>query len=73
MANPLFQTLAGGRAPQVSDGGFGDMMQAFAQFRKGFRGDARAEVQRLMNSGQMSQTQYNQLAAMANQIMPMMR
>lgn len=73
MPNPLFQSLGGHRAPAANDGGFGAMMQKFAQFRQGFQGDARAEVQRLMNSGQMTQAQFDQLAAMANQIMPMLR
>lgn len=71
MSNPLFQTL-GGKVP-ANDGGFGQMMQQFQQFKAGFRGDARAEVQRLLNSGQMSQAQFNQLGQMANQIMGMMK
>lgn len=73
MPNPLFQSLGGGRAPSMQDGGFGTMMQEFARFRQSFQGDARAEVQRLMNSGQMTQAQFDQLAAMTNQIMPMLR
>ncbi len=73
MANPLFHALGGGHAPAMNDGGFGSMMQQFAQFRQGFQGDARAEVQRLLNSGQMTQAQYNQLSAMANQIAPMLK
>lgn len=73
MPNPLFQTLGGGRAPAMQDGGFGAMMQQFAQFRQGFRGDPQAEVQRLLNSGQMTQAQYNQLVSVAGQIMPMLK
>lgn len=72
MANPLYQAFGGNR-PMAQDGGFGSMMQEFAQFRQGFRGDARAEVQRLLNSGQMTQAQYNQLSAIAGQIMPMLK
>jgi hypothetical protein len=49
------------------------MMQEFARFRQGFRGDARAEVQKLLNSGQMTQAQDNQLSAIAGQIMPMLK
>lgn len=73
MPNPLFHSLGGNRAPAVNDGGFGSMMQEFAQFRQNFAGNPQAEVQRLLNSGQMSQAQYNQLAAVANQIMPMLK
>lgn len=72
MANPLYQAFGGNRAA-AQDSGFGSMMQEFAQFRQGFRGDARAEVQRLLNSGQMTQAQYNQLSAIAGQIMPMLK
>lgn len=71
MSNPLFQTL-GGKAP-ANDGGFGQMMQQLQQFKASFRGDPRAEVQRLLNSGQMSQEQFNQFGQMANQIMGMMK
>lgn len=73
MPNPLFQSLGGGRAPAMNDGGFGSMMQQFAQFRQSFQGDARAEVQRLLNSGEMSQAQYNQLVSIAGQIRPMLK
>lgn len=73
MPNPLFHALGGGRAPAMNDGGFGSMMQEFAQFRQAFRGDPQAEVQRLLNSGQMTQAQYNQLVSIAGQIMPMLK
>lgn len=72
MANQLFQAF-GGNQPIAQDNGFGSMMQEFARFRQGFRGDARAEVQKLLNSGQMTQAQYNQLSAIAGQIMPMLK
>lgn len=66
MSNPIFQAL-GGR-PQ-NDGGFGQMMRNFHSFRNSFRGDARAEVQRLLDSGKMTQDQFNQLGQIANQIL----
>ena len=71
--NPLFNMLGGNRQMPANDGGFGSMMQEFAKFRQGFRGDARQQVQQLLNSGQMTQAQYNQLSAIARQIMPMLR
>lgn len=73
MANPLFHALGGGRPTAMNDGGFGTMMQDFARFRQTFSGDPQAEVQRLLNSGQMTQAQYNQLTAVAGQIMPMLK
>ena len=47
--------------------------EEFAQFRQGFRGDARQQVQELLNSGKMTQAQYDSLSAIARQIMPMLR
>ena len=67
MANPLFQAF-GGSTPVPNDGGFMQMIGQLNSFRQSFRGNARQEVQRLLNSGQMTQAQYNQLAQMANQI-----
>ena len=45
-----------------------DLMQQFLQFRKNFKGDPREQVQQMLNSGQVSQEQYNQAVQMANQI-----
>ncbi len=67
MANSLFNALGGN--PNANDGGFGAMMQQFRQFSNSFTGDARAEVQRLLQSGQMTQEQYNQLGQMASRML----
>ncbi len=66
MPNPLFNALGGGRMPGPM-GQFGQMMQQFQQFRQSFQGDPKAEVQKLLQSGKMSQQQLNQLQAMAQQ------
>ena len=66
MANPLYNVLGGGKMPGPM-GQFGQMMQQFQQFRKSFQGDPKAEVQKLLQSGKMSQQQLNQLQAMAQQ------
>jgi len=68
MPNSLFTALNGAQR-QISDYGPGGALEAFQRFRSSFRGDARQEVQRLLNSGQMSQAQYNQLGQMASQLM----
>ena len=41
------------------------MIQQFNQFRQTIQGDPRQQVQRLLDSGQMSQEQFNQLSSMA--------
>ena len=68
MATPLFNLLGGGQMPGPA-GQFGQIMQQFQQFRQNFQGDPKKEVERLLQSGQMSQQQLNQLQAMAQQFM----
>lgn len=66
MANPLYNALGGGKMPGPM-GKFGQMLQQFQQFRQSFQGDPKAEVQKLLQSGKMSQQQLNQLQMMAQQ------
>lgn len=66
MPNPLFNVLGGGKMPGAM-GQFQQMMQQFQQFRANFQGDPKQEVQKLLQSGKMSQQQLNQLQAMAQQ------
>lgn len=72
MSNPLFQQMGGGQMPGPM-GQMQQMLSAFQQFKANFKGDPQQEVQRLLNSGQMSQQQYNQLQQMANQFSHMMQ
>ncbi len=73
MPNPLFQALGGGspRLPGPMEN-FAQMMQKFNQFRATFQGDPKAEVEKLLQSGQMSQQQLDQLQAAARQFMQLM-
>lgn len=64
MANPLFQALNGNQ-----NGNTQNIARAFENFRRGFHGDARQVVQNMLNTGQLSQAQFNQLAQEANQLM----
>lgn len=72
MPNPLFNALGGGRMPGPM-GQFQQMMQQFQQFRANFQGDPKQEVQKLLQSGKMSQQQLNQLQAMAQQFQAFMK
>ena len=65
MSNPLFNQMQ----PQNQ---FTQMMQRFQQFRQQFQGDARQQVQQLLNSGKVSQQQYNNAVQMAQQLQRMM-
>ena len=66
MSNPLFQALGGGQMA----GPMGELMQLkqrFQQFQSGFQGDPKAAVNKLLQSGAMSQQELNQLQSMAMQ------
>lgn len=67
--NPLFNILNGGTQPQNS---MMSMMAQLNQFRQTFQGNPKQQVQQLLNSGRMSQEQFNQLSQMATQIQNMM-
>lgn len=64
MGNPLFNLLNGGR-----NNGPGNMIQQFQQFKKQMQGvDPREEVQKLLQSGKISQEQLNKAQQMAQQM-----
>ena len=66
MNNPFMAALGGGQMP----GPMGELMQLkqrFRQFQSGFHGDPKAEVDKLLQSGAMSQQELNQLQTMAKQ------
>ena len=67
MPNPLFQQLGG--MPQNP---MMQMISEFQKFKQNFQGDPQQEVQKLLNSGKMTQQQYNQLQQTAMQISRMM-
>jgi tRNA C32,U32 (ribose-2'-O)-methylase TrmJ len=48
------------------------MMQAFGQFRNNYKGNPSAELQQLLQSGKMTQQQYEQLRNMAEQFSRML-
>ena len=46
----------------------GDFINRFNQFRSTFSGNPEQQVRQLLQSGRMSQEQFNQLAQTANQL-----
>lgn len=63
MSNPLYDSL--GRGQNQS----GDIFSKFNVFKSSFQGDPKAKVQELLNTGQMSQEQFNMLSQMAQQFL----
>lgn len=54
-------------------GQFQNMMRQFQQFKQSFQGDPKAEVEKLVQSGKISQQQLNQLQQMAGQFQRLMQ
>lgn len=50
-----------------------NFMNQLQQFRRTFQGDPRQQIQQMLNSGKITQAQYNQAVQQANQMMQMMR
>ena len=66
MANPLFNTFG-------NNNQFGDLIKQAQEFKKQFSNiNPRAEVERLLNSGEMSQQQFNEYSQIAQQVAQMM-
>lgn len=68
MSNPLFQALGGGMNPQ-----FQNLMQRFQQFKSTFQGDPQQEIQKMLQSGRISQEQLNKAQQFAQQFQVLMR
>lgn len=58
--NPLFQQMQGN-----------SLIERFKQFQQTFKGNPQQQVQQLLNSGRISQSQYNQAVQMAQQFQKM--
>ena len=58
MSNPLYQMM----------GNQDNILQRFNQFRQSFRGNPQEQVQQLLNSGRVTQDQYNRAVQMAQQL-----
>lgn len=52
---------------------FGNFLTQFNQFRSTFSGNPEVQVKQLLQSGRMSQEQFNQLAQTANQLQQLIK
>lgn len=74
MGNPFFNPGNRNQNYQPNNSQMGNMQNMFSQFqqfRNNFRGDPRQQVQDLLNSGKMSQEQFNYLSQLAQQFQSM--
>ena len=65
MSNPLFQMMQN-QNPMNS------LLQRFQSFQQTFKGDPKQQVQQLLNSGRVSQQQYNNAVQLAQQFQRML-
>lgn len=63
--NPLYNQIQ-------QQGQQNNLLQRFQQFKQSFRGDPQQQVQQLLNSGKVSQEQYNRAVQMAQQFQKML-
>ena len=64
MSNPLYEQFGG----QQNNNGFSDFMNDFQRLQQTVK-NPKQEVERLLQSGQMSQQTFNSLAQQADQIL----
>jgi hypothetical protein len=68
MSNPLYN-MFGGNAPMNP---MAQLVRDAKNFRKSFTGNPKDEVQRLLNSGQLSQADFNRYSQIAQQVVQAM-
>ena len=66
MPNPIYSSMVDQNNP------FMQIMKEAQNLKNTFKGDPREEVQKLLNSGEMSQADFNRYSQIAQQVMQMM-
>lgn len=71
----LFESLGGSSPiPNASPlGNIQNVLNRFQQFKQAFTGNPQQQVQQLLNSGKVSQAQYNQAVQLAQQLQKLMK
>lgn len=67
MANQLYNQMMNGGGNQQNN-----FLQRFNQFRQNFSGNPQQQIQQMLNSGQITQEQYNRAVQQAQNIMRML-
>ena len=66
MSNPLYNAMGNQSNPMA------DLIRQAKQFKNQFNGNPRQEVERLLQTGQMSQKTFNELSQIAQQVVQAM-
>ena len=67
MPNPLFEQFG-----NIGNNKMFQMVKQFNEFRRTFQGDPKAEVEKILRSGKISQEQWNQIQQSANDFQRML-
>lgn len=67
--NPLINLLGSNAIPP----NMRNMINQFQQFKQTFSGDPKQQIQMMMNSGRISQDQYNKAVQMANELVKFLK
>lgn len=65
MANPIYNQMNGGNAGN-------NLIQRFMQFKQNFSGNPQQQIQQLLNSGRVTQDQYNNAVQQAKALQKML-
>ena len=71
MSNPLYSMFGG--LNQLPNNNMAQLLQQLSQFKQNFHGDPRQQIQQMLNSGQVTQEQYNRAVQMANFLQSMIK
>ena len=71
--NPLFQQIGQTTATTNSPNSMQSVIKRFQDFKKSFSGDPQQQIQQLLNSGKVSQAQYNQAVQIAQQLQQLLK
>lgn len=66
MSNPIYNSMVNQNNPYIQ------IMQEAQNLKNTFKGNPREEVQRLLNSGELSQADFNRYSKIAQQVIQMM-
>ena len=71
--NPLFQQIGQTTATTNSPNSMQGVIKRFQDFKKSFSGDPQQQIQQLLNSGKVSQAQYNRAVQIAQQLQQLLK
>lgn len=73
MSSPVYNVFGNSSNGASKENPITNIMQQFERFKSSFTGDARQQVQQLLNSGKVSQSDYNRAVQLANKFQQILK